>query len=73
MAHINAPYTAAPTTSPLAGLGSRILNALAAIAEANPRLREMERLNAKTDDQLAAMGLKRQDIARYVLRDTLYL
>ena len=73
MAHINAPYTATSSSFSLSGLGTRILNALVTIAEANPRLREMERLNAKSDEQLAAMGLKRQEIVRYVLRDMLYI
>lgn len=73
MAHINAPYTTTAPTSPLAGLGNRILSALTAIAEANPRMREMERLSAKSDADLAKMGLKREEIVRHVLRDSLYI
>ena len=39
------------------------------IAEANWRVREVERLNALSDAALAAKGLKREDIARHVFRD----
>lgn len=37
----------------------------------NRRLHEMERLNAKSDAQLAAMGLRREDIVRHVFKDML--
>ena len=39
------------------------------VAEANARAREFERLNAMSDVGLAAKGLNREDIARYVFRD----
>lgn len=73
MAHISAPYTTTPATPVFSGFGRWLLNTLVLIAEANPRMREVERLNAKSDKQLAQLGLKREDIARYVMRDILYL
>lgn len=33
---------------------------------------EIDALNAKTDAELAAMGLERDDIPRYVFRDIFY-
>lgn len=44
-----------------------------AISVANRRIAEMEALQAKSDAQLAKMGLRREDIARHVFRDTLHL
>lgn len=43
------------------------------IAEANWRVREVERLNAMSDTALAAKGLKREDIARHVFRDVIWM
>jgi uncharacterized protein YjiS (DUF1127 family) len=40
-----------------------------AYLEGRSRLREFEALNAKSNEQLNAMGLKREDIARYLFRD----
>lgn len=37
------------------------------------RMAEMEVLNAKTDAELAEMGLIRDDIPRYVFRDIFYV
>ncbi|WP_136441790.1 DUF1127 domain-containing protein [Pacificoceanicola onchidii] len=73
MAHISAPYTTEPATNPFLSLGRRILDAMVAIGEANPRVREIERLTAKSDEDLAKMGLKREDIVRHVMRDALFL
>lgn len=53
----------------VAGLG----RGLTQIAEHNTRLREVERLQRLSDDQLAARGIKREDIARHVYRDMLYI
>ena len=43
------------------------------ITESNYRVREAERLQRMTDTQLAARGLKREDIARHVFADMYYL
>ncbi|WP_172291857.1 hypothetical protein [Pseudoruegeria sp. HB172150] len=40
---------------------------------ARSRMGEIEALNAKSDAQLAAMGLKREDIPRHVFRDIFYI
>jgi len=61
-----------------AGLGhaiargaNAILNGLIAIGETSGRMRELNALQGKSDAQLAAMGLKREDIVRHVFRDHL--
>lgn len=55
------------------GLLARIGRIFTRIGEAQSRATEVERLNAKTDADLARMGLKREDIARHVFRDIIYL
>jgi hypothetical protein len=45
--------------------------AIVAGATANRRIRVMENLNAKSDAQLARMGLRREDIVRHVFIDML--
>lgn len=57
----------------LARIGRGILDAVEAMQRNNARLRELERLNAMTDEQLAARGLRREDIVRHVFRDVYYL
>lgn len=37
------------------------------------RVDQVQKLEAKTDEELAAMGLKRDDITRYVFRDMFYI
>ncbi|EIE49839.1 leucyl-tRNA synthetase [Salipiger aestuarii] len=48
-------------------------SALIAIAESNPRLRRVKALQRLSDEQLAAKGLRRDDIVRYVFGDVYYL
>lgn len=50
-----------------------VVDIFASISVANQRLHEVERLQAKSDVQLAKLGLRREDIARHVFRDSLYL
>ncbi|MEM6760425.1 MAG: hypothetical protein AAF601_13185 [Pseudomonadota bacterium] len=45
---------------------------LAVSAGYEARIRRMDALNAKSDEDLAKMGLRRQDIAAYVFRDLMY-
>ncbi len=71
MAHLTTPDT--PLSNPLAGLGRAILRGLVAAAEANPRVREADRLKAMSDEDLARMGLRREDIVRHVFRDLFYV
>ncbi len=44
-----------------------------AYIERRARVGEIEALNAKSDTELAAMGLKRDDIPQYVFRDLFYV
>ena len=69
--------THAPAT---AGIWSRIGNVFADLGRAiftaraaEARVQEMERLMAKSDAELAALGLHREDIARHVFRGVLHL
>lgn len=41
--------------------------------ERHSRIRQVESLNAMTDEQLAAIGVKRDQIAFHVFRDQLYI
>lgn len=46
--------------------------ALTSVAEANQRVRLVEKLNVKSDDQLAELGIRREDIVRYAFRDMMH-
>lgn len=62
--------------SVLAAIGDffmSLFNAVDLAASANARVVTMERLNAKSDAELAKMGLRREDIARHVFRDIYHL
>jgi uncharacterized protein YjiS (DUF1127 family) len=43
------------------------------IADSNWRIREVERLQALSDDALAERGIKREDIARHVFQDIFWV
>lgn len=47
--------------------------ALVRSAENTGRVRRLERLQEKSDAELAKMGLKREDIVRHVFRDLYYI
>lgn len=51
----------------------RIFTALVVSAQNDARLRRIEALRAKSDSDLAKMGLKREDIARRVFGDLFYI
>lgn len=55
------------------GFFARIGDALMRLAEAQARTAEVERLGAKSDAELARMGLEREDIVHHVFRDILYI
>ncbi|NRB03287.1 MAG: DUF1127 domain-containing protein [Rhodobacteraceae bacterium] len=59
--------------SPIKRALSSILNGLISISANTSRVREMEALMALSDAQLAERGLKREEIARYVFRDTYFV
>lgn len=68
--------SATPVAGYLRSIGkffSAIGAGLVRVGEASSRARELEVLNAKTDAQLAEMGLKREDIVRFVFRDMMYI
>ena len=50
-----------------------LISAATAYGAAQSRADEVERLNAKSDAELSRIGLRREDIARYVFRDILYI
>ena len=50
-----------------------ILRSMSAYADARSRRSQIEALEAKTDEELARLGIKRQDIAYHVFRDLFYV
>ncbi|TCM80526.1 DUF1127 domain-containing protein [Rhodovulum steppense] len=52
---------------------STLLDVLVRVMEHHPRTRQIERLNALSDEDLAARGLTRQDVVRHIFRDRYYL
>ncbi|MGR3662688.1 MAG: DUF1127 domain-containing protein [Paracoccaceae bacterium] len=72
--------TASTNTSISGHLGHAVLRFFAAIwrgliviAEANPRLKKLEYLTSLSDDELAAKGMKRENMVQYVFNDRIYL
>lgn len=73
-------YVTHPTTSILTSIWDGITKFMIALghsaamsAAAESRFRRMEALNAKSDEELAAMNLRREDITAYVFRDLMHL
>ena len=52
-------------------IADAVVSFLISIAAANTRVHKAEYLQSKSDEELAAMGLRRDEIARYVFRDML--
>ncbi|MBO9395769.1 MULTISPECIES: DUF1127 domain-containing protein [unclassified Shimia] len=67
--------SAAPLTlgKVLAAPFRAIGNGFVSLIENNSRIQQVDRLNALTDAQLAARGLKREDIVQHVFRDYMHL
>ena len=57
----------------MAGFFDGISRGITAYAERNSRLDKVRTLQSKSDDELAALGLKREDIARHVYRDIFFI
>lgn len=55
----------------LASLGQSLNETIIAMGRARARSDEIEKLMEMTDEQLAARGITREGIVRYVHRDTL--
>ena len=52
---------------------AKFSNAISGSAAMDQRLRRIEDLNAKSDAELAAMNLRRQDIPSHVFRDLMHI
>lgn len=52
---------------------SMIGRVLVAMSNNDARLRKVASLQAKTDEELQAMGIKRDDIVHHVFRDLYYI
>ena len=59
--------------APVGRVLTAIFDALVRIGEANPAMRRIEELSALSDEELAARGLRRQDIAAHVLKSSVWL
>ena len=57
----------------LGGIADRLIAVLTAAYGTDRRYDEVLRLQAKTDEELAALGLKREDIAAHVYRDLIHV
>jgi len=60
----------------LAAVGSFIASvakSFSSVGKYQSRIREVERLSGKSDEQLAAMGIKRDEIAHHVFRGLYYI
>ncbi|APX11099.1 hypothetical protein [Tateyamaria omphalii] len=73
-------YVSHPNSSLLSNILDRVTAFFAALghsaamsAAAESRFRRIEALRAKSDEELAAMNLRREDIAAYVFRDMMHL
>lgn len=53
----------------LAGIGTFILR----IVENHPHTRQIEKLNAMSDAELAARGVTREDVVRHIFRERYYI
>ena len=76
MAHITHSAPVAWPLNALAGLGRAFQSfflALSVASTSDARLREMERLQALSDEELAKRGLTRDRIVNHVFRDLFYV
>lgn len=55
--------------APFAAIGMMLV----AIAEAGPRMKQVERLNALSDDELSALGTTRAEMVKKIFGGSLYL
>ena len=60
-------------TGGLAAFGNRILETFAAAMERDGRMKKVARLQAMSDAELAARGLRREDILRHVFHAFYYV
>lgn len=50
-----------------------LIDMLVRVMENHPHARQIERLNAMSDEDLAAKGVTRQDVIRHIFRDRYYI
>ncbi|MGC9418544.1 MAG: DUF1127 domain-containing protein [Rhodovulum sp.] len=50
-----------------------LIDLLVRMMENHPHSRQIERLNAMSDEDLAAKGVTRQDVVRHIFRDRYYI
>ena len=65
--------TARAAVSALGGIFAGIFDSLCKLGEASARMKKVEALQSKSDNELAAMGLKRENIVMHVFGDLYYL
>ena len=74
MAHITTQVPTAYTNfAPISRFFSALFDGLVRIVENNPKMRQINALAALSDEQLAARGLKREDIAHYVFNSSYWV
>lgn len=74
MAHYTTDHAAfGPATNPIGRFFAAIGNAMVAMSTANSRVHQVERLQAMSDEELSLRGLRREDIARHVFRDVIWM
>ncbi|WP_293449006.1 DUF1127 domain-containing protein [Planktotalea sp.] len=62
-------YTAPQSSGILQRIGAGFKSAFNSMIEGRMRSSEFEHYNSMSDDKLAKIGLRREDIARHVFRD----
>lgn len=75
MAYITNTRNAADSSvwSNISAFFAMVGRAMAMPAAMDARMKRIDALNAKSDAQLAAMNLRREDITAYVFRDLMHL
>ncbi|TRD23576.1 hypothetical protein [Palleronia caenipelagi] len=73
MAHTFDSTLTASASEKKGGLWAALSRGFVAFCEAQSRQKDVAYFEAKSDEELAAMGLKRADIVRHVFRDRMFL
>ena len=73
MADITATHIEAGRSTGGFSIFGKIFDFLVKVGESNARVRKLERLSALSDEQLAKMGLERENLVRYVFSDFMYV
>lgn len=73
MAFFSDSLAAQPRQSTIATFFAAIGTTLEKIANAQNRSSDVQRMQNLTDQELAALGIAREDILRYVYRDLYYI